>query len=542
MFKKPDINSRNIISLTLLLTIVTIVVASTTLFVLYRTAFAQQSKLLIEIAKSQARTIEAIANYSIRTNIDNAFETTMHQIKEAHANFKGFGDTGEFTLAIRQEAQIVYLLSLRHGALDTPNNIEFESDLAEPMRRALMGKSGTMVGYDYRGTRVLAAYEPLAVFKLGVVAKIDLDEFEKPFVHAGFTAAATGFIFIMVSILLLIRISSPIARSASENASKLQTILDTVVDGILTIDEHGQILSMNPAAEKMFCYTKEAAIGHNVNMLVPTPYWEQLNPDANGSSDNHAFHTTGRIKNIEGLTSHGSLFPMSIAISKAKLQKHAIFTAIVRDITEQKRAEAELHSYKDHLEEQVSERTAELEAANKKLEMLARIDGLTGIANRREFDTALSQEIRRAARQKAPTSLLIADIDFFKNYNDTYGHPAGDECLKKVAHQIEKTFQRAGELVARYGGEEFAVILPSVDFDESTVLAQLLRQSIWDLDIPHKSSAIAARVTMSIGVATLPGGQVATDKQMIQYADQALYLAKNNGRNQVQSNLVTKDN
>lgn len=167
---------------------------------------------------------------------------------------------------------------------------------------------------------------------------------------------------------------------------------------------------------------------------------------------------------------------------------------------------------------------------------------MTGIPNRREFDTALSQEVRRAVRQNVSASLLIGDIDFFKNYNDTYGHPAGDECLKKVAHQIEKIFQRAGELVARYGGEEFAVILPGVDFDESTVLAQLLRKSIWDLDIPHRSSTIAERVTMSIGVATLPAGQVATDKQLIQYADQALYLAKNNGRNQVQSNLVTKDN
>ncbi len=175
--------------------------------------------------------------------------------------------------------------------------------------------------------------------------------------------------------------------------------------------------------------------------------------------------------------------------------------------------------------------THELQAKNKEFSRLATGDGLTGIAGRGHFDETLAAEWRRALRDGTKLSLVLLDIDFFKAFNDTYGHLAGDECLKKIARVLAATVARAGDLPARFGGEEFAVLLPGTDRLGSLVIAEAIRVAVAALAIDHKASAIHRHLTVSVGTATVVPDESLTAEALIAKADHALYLAKVSGRN-----------
>lgn len=176
--------------------------------------------------------------------------------------------------------------------------------------------------------------------------------------------------------------------------------------------------------------------------------------------------------------------------------------------------------------------TRKLEDSNKVLERLSVTDGLTGIANRRYFDVAIEHELLRSARERSQLSLVFIDIDFFKGYNDAYGHVNGDNCLTRVAITLKTTLKRPADLVARFGGEEFAVLLPETDLNGAVVLAESMRKEVAELNIAHIKSNAASHVTISLGVAsTVPGKCSST--ALIEMADKALYQAKENGRNRV---------
>jgi len=181
----------------------------------------------------------------------------------------------------------------------------------------------------------------------------------------------------------------------------------------------------------------------------------------------------------------------------------------------------------------VEERTRQLREANNKLERLATLDGLTGVSNRRHFDAFLEQEWKRTIRSQAPLSLIMIDIDFFKMFNDTYGHQAGDECLRQVAKVLQDTIPRATDLVARYGGEEFSVVLANTRAHDSANIAEKLRSNVELLHIPHKESKAVDHVTISLGVATSVPHKTSAPQSLIAAADQALYRAKEGGRNRV---------
>lgn len=179
--------------------------------------------------------------------------------------------------------------------------------------------------------------------------------------------------------------------------------------------------------------------------------------------------------------------------------------------------------------------TTRLDDMNRDLVRLSTVDALTGIANRRRFDEALYKEWRRAMRRQYPITLLMCDIDFFKQYNDAQGHQAGDECIRSVARAIEDTLKRPGDLVARYGGEEFAAILPDTDFDGAQMVAESVRSAVAELGIPHGRSSVASRVTLSVGAASMVPrrGAPASGEELIEVADKALYAAKSAGRNRI---------
>lgn len=172
-----------------------------------------------------------------------------------------------------------------------------------------------------------------------------------------------------------------------------------------------------------------------------------------------------------------------------------------------------------------------LAQANRKFRQLASQDGLTGIANRRHFDRYLRQEWHRAIREHQPISLILCDVDCFKFYNDSYGHPSGDMCLVKIAETINQAVKRPADLVSRYGGEEFAVILPNTELSGALQVAQEIQKQVRSIKIPHKTSTVDQYITLSMGMHSLSPLLESTEIDLLNAADQALYHAKQTGRN-----------
>ncbi|MDA8403900.1 MAG: diguanylate cyclase [Desulfobacteraceae bacterium] len=184
-------------------------------------------------------------------------------------------------------------------------------------------------------------------------------------------------------------------------------------------------------------------------------------------------------------------------------------------------------------EKHLVETTLQLERANVLLERLSNSDGLTGIPNRRYFDYMFKKLLASGTRLAIPISLLLMDIDNFKLYNDTYGHLAGDDCLKLISGAIHDTIKRESDFIARYGGEEFVIVLFGVEPKTAAELAENIREHIFGLKIPHSASSVSDWVTVSIGVVScIPEPSVSPEK-MIDRADKALYAAKSHGKNQV---------
>ncbi|MBW7861773.1 MAG: diguanylate cyclase [Rhodocyclaceae bacterium] len=179
--------------------------------------------------------------------------------------------------------------------------------------------------------------------------------------------------------------------------------------------------------------------------------------------------------------------------------------------------------------------TRKLDEANRELTRLSAADGLTGIANRRCYDETLLREWRRSVRERTPISLLVADVDHFKQYNDGYGHQLGDDCLRDVARVLEGCLRRPTDLVARYGGEEFAAILPQTDAAGARRVAEAMRAGVEAACLPHEFSSTGRIVTVSVGVATAVPDREDEDgyRQLLSLADRALYAAKRAGRNRV---------
>jgi diguanylate cyclase (GGDEF)-like protein len=198
-----------------------------------------------------------------------------------------------------------------------------------------------------------------------------------------------------------------------------------------------------------------------------------------------------------------------------------------------RRLQKKLQEQNDQLRQEIQSRMAaetNLQKANAELLNLANLDGLTQLANRRRFDEYLGQEWSRLAREQQPLSLVMCDIDFFKNFNDSYGHLAGDDCLRKVALVLKQSVRRPADLAARYGGEEFAVLLPNTDIEGAASVAEQIRESVKELGIGHVASGVSEFVTMSVGVGSLVPLVDSLSTVLITAADYALYRAKELGR------------
>jgi hypothetical protein len=231
---------RRILLLISIMVSVVLLVLVSSFTMLFRAALDEERARLVETARSQARLIEAIARFDARYSndyADGSREATLSQIVDAHRHYRGFGTTGEFTLARRDGDEIVFLLSHRHSDLGTPRSVRFDSGLAQPMVLALSGESGTIIGLDYRGATVLAAYEPVHVLDLGIVAKIDLEEIRAPFIRAGLLSGLIAILAIAAGSAFFVRITNPLVEKLEETIAGLRDALNKVkmLSGLLPI-------------------------------------------------------------------------------------------------------------------------------------------------------------------------------------------------------------------------------------------------------------------------------------------------------------------
>lgn len=326
--------------------ITTLAVTAVSIASLYDAAFTQHRLRLGEAVQSQARLIEAIAQYASANQVNRKSpdwqKATLQQVTEAHRQFKGFGETGEYTLARQQGDNIVFELTHRHFDLDKPRPIPFAGKWAQATRLALMGQSGVMIGLDYRGVEVLAAFEPIHILNLGLVAKIDLSEIREPFIQASLIALAVALLAILISSTFFLRITQPMTRQIERQAETFRAVVDTTREGIILIDVKGIIQFVNPSAESLFRYAKGELIGKNVNLLMPS-----VHRAAHGHYiDQYLSSGVGKIigtgRQLIGVRKDGSHFPMHLSIADIDLPQTRLFTGVIMDLSGQQKLQREI--------------------------------------------------------------------------------------------------------------------------------------------------------------------------------------------------------
>jgi diguanylate cyclase (GGDEF)-like protein len=200
-------------------------------------------------------------------------------------------------------------------------------------------------------------------------------------------------------------------------------------------------------------------------------------------------------------------------------------------------ARVRVHLQLQLLTQKIIQQNQKLEKANKQLQYLVNFDGLTQVGNRRYFDRYIQQEWSRLQRERLPLSLILCDIDYFKNYNDYYGHLVGDDCLKKVARALKTSIKRSSDLVCRYGGEEFAIILPNTPLSGAIEVARSMQEIVRNLNLAHPRSPINSNITLSLGISSQIPSPQSSVKLLINAADVALYDAKKQGRDRLTFNI-----
>lgn len=294
-----------------------------------------------------------------------------------------------------------------------------------------------------------------------------------------------------------------------ENDEFIRAVANALVDGIITTDSQGNIQTCNPATEHMFGYRSYEITGKKLSMLLPDTFRLELEKELETYHQSGKSKFIGTSRELTAVRKDGSIFNVDLSISEMILGDYNRLVAIFMDITRHKQLEDELL-------------------------LLSSQDGLTGIPNRRIFDETIELEWKRARRKSSVISLIMIDIDFFKNYNDSLGHLAGDECLKKIALLIKNSLNRPGDLAARYGGEEFVILLPETSSEGAKIIAQKIRADIIGLKITHPDSRINEFVTISLGIASSVPDKNSKPEKLISLADKALYKAKHRGRNRVE--------
>jgi diguanylate cyclase (GGDEF)-like protein/PAS domain S-box-containing protein len=341
-------------------------------------------------------------------------------------------------------------------------------------------------------------------------AKTDTDD-----VVAGFDIGAVDYIgkpLRMAEVCARVRTQLQIrsnSETQEEQAERLRTIVNNMAEGLLIIEADGRIQFTNPACDKYLGYQENELAGRAISELLnPLVAQEYLEYFARYAASPEMAHSHGT-REVIIRHRNGSSVCMDLTLTPMYLRQ-PLFIGLLHDIPHHKQSEDAL-------------------------QRAAMVDPLTQIANRRHFDSFLEKEWQRSMRSGQPLSLVVLDVDHFKLYNDTLGHPAGDACLQRVAAAIASHALRPTDLAARYGGEEFVLLFAETGAETAAMMAEAIRAHIESLRIPHPRSTTSEWLTVSIGVATIHPHQLDNTESLFVAADRARYVAKEGGRNQVQS-------
>ncbi len=332
------------------LTCVSLIVGFLSIWLLYRAAFVETRDWMQMIVLGQARLIETVAQCD-GPHRSGAFpevscDERINQLMLNNRWQEGFGRTGEFLLGRQDGDRITFLMKPRfqieHGGDIADDYTRFGSQLDEPMRLALSDRTGWTIGRDYRGKEVLAAYAPAKSMNMGLVAKKDLEELRAPYFRAAAVAGGVVLSMIVLGCIVTIRISAPILRRAADSEAQLRAVVETAVDGIISIDGQGHICSFSRGAERMFGYARDETLGRNVNMLMPSPSRDEHDSYLRNCVWESAGPVLMRGRDVLGRHKDGSEFPVEITISMTMIGGERMFIGVLRDVTERRRAEHEI--------------------------------------------------------------------------------------------------------------------------------------------------------------------------------------------------------
>ncbi len=324
----------------------TLLVCALTIFSLYLAALDQFRLHLIDSVDAQARMIAPLGRIAAHTGSAGSpppsEELSLEKILETHPEFGGFGQTGEFVLARRDDDQIRFILNRPGVETEIPHPIPFNGDWAEPMRRALSGGSGTLVGTDYRGVQVLAAYRWVPAIEAGLVAKMDMEEIRQPFIRAGLLAVFGAALVVFLASRLFFRVSRPIQRAIDRQAETFRTLAETSLEGILLADTRGTIEFANRAALDLFGYRHGELIGQNIKILMPPEHRAAHDGYIKRYLETGLSRIIGRGRQLTAIRKDGSRFPIHLSLGDIRTDETRLFAGVIMDISEQKRLEREI--------------------------------------------------------------------------------------------------------------------------------------------------------------------------------------------------------
>lgn len=305
-------------------------------------------------------------------------------------------------------------------------------------------------------------------------------------------------------------------NSLRKSEEMYRIIAEHSTDMISKHDKAGTFLYVSPACRKLTGYEPEELIGRVAYELFhPDDMASILQGQADLETSSDLVFNSYRVRRKDGSY---VWFETTGSILRDDDGQFKEILCTSRDVSSRKNLEQQLLR------------------SNELLQKISSIDALTGVANRRIFDESYAMEWRKAIRFSTPLTVILVDIDYFKTFNDTYGHQEGDLCLKQVADALRRAANRPGDLIARYGGEEFVIVLPSTDATGASIVAERLRAEVENLSIPHIRSDVSHVVTASLGTATIVPNLELTRHDLLLQADKALYQAKKDGRNRVRTN------
>ncbi|MCM3575035.1 PAS domain S-box protein [Mesobacillus subterraneus] len=439
-----------------------------------------------------------LVNYlAVYTDLSEV-EKLSQQLKEREEQFRTLVELSPNAIILAQFDKVAYA----NPHTETLFGTNLKDIIGKPVHSFFYGHPNIISKLNFNEKTIISFEEQL---KMGD-SYIDIEVSSSLITYQGEKAVLT--------VIKEITKRKSMERALRESEEQYRFIAENSSDMIGILSSDGSIVYISPSSKRILGYRNDELIGTNLyGKIHPEDRQNLLEQYGNPNELNGIITSSYRMlhKNGSYIWAETTVRPV-----KDKSGKSSGMMFATRDVTARRTIENQLRE------------------SNSLLRKVSSLDGLTEIYNRRAFDEFIKTEWAFACKRGTPISLLLLDIDYFKKYNDTYGHIQGDECLKSVARELEEFFHEKGYFAARYGGEEFAVVLPNTDAQKASQLAEGFQSTIREMKIEHANSKVSEIVTISIGVSCVKPLVPEEMKQILEFADRALYKAKQNGRNRIE--------